>query len=323
MSKFTITKYEPQYFERWNNFVENSYNGTLFHRLDFLAYHKDKFISNEHHLMIFKGQSLYAVLPLAIFEINGNKVAKSPYGASYGSFVFIDAPNYQASSEIIDLFIDYLKQLKINELYLTPPLSVYSKYHCQTFEFALLERGFKLINIDITSISIIKNKDIFNNLIFAKTRNIIKKAQKLGIVIKQTKQVNDIWLLLQKTYEKFQKTPTHNASEIDFLLKNFSNEIYAYIAYYNQIPVAGTLIFKLNKKVALTFYIFSDSEYKQLQATSLVIYTVMLKERQQGTEIFDFGTSSINMKANPSLFKFKEGFGAKGYFRNTYKLVLK
>lgn len=62
----------------WDAFVERSNEGTIFHRLDFLAYHGDRFLDSVHHLVVRKSSEWFAVVPLAILVEDGRRVARSP-----------------------------------------------------------------------------------------------------------------------------------------------------------------------------------------------------------------------------------------------------
>jgi hypothetical protein len=80
----TVHPYEPGQATEWKAFLEASNNGTLFHDLDFLAYHPlERF--DTHHLMFRQNGKLIALLPAAIVsEPDDRRFLKSPYGASVG-----------------------------------------------------------------------------------------------------------------------------------------------------------------------------------------------------------------------------------------------
>ena len=63
---YSIKRYTNKFYDQWNGFVEDSNNGTIFHRMDF-NYHGHKF-SNEHSLVFFKEDSIVALMPLSIFK---------------------------------------------------------------------------------------------------------------------------------------------------------------------------------------------------------------------------------------------------------------
>src|SRR5262249_41782415 len=82
----TVRRQEESDGRAWRDFLASSSNGTLFHSLDFLAYHsRGRF--EVHHLMFERPGKLLALLPAAIVSEPWGRVLKSPYGASVGGFV--------------------------------------------------------------------------------------------------------------------------------------------------------------------------------------------------------------------------------------------
>ena len=82
----------------WDRFVQRCTNGTLFHRLAFLAYHRSKFTLVEHHLVWHRGTTPVAVMPMALREEEGQLTARSPYVGSYGGPVHEGPLNYRDSA---------------------------------------------------------------------------------------------------------------------------------------------------------------------------------------------------------------------------------
>src|ERR1035437_7853108 len=81
-------RYEPAEHEAmWDEFIERSMNGTVFHSQQFLHYHPEGRF-DLHHLLFFADNRLIAVLPGGLRD--GGRVFESPLGASYGSFVVED-----------------------------------------------------------------------------------------------------------------------------------------------------------------------------------------------------------------------------------------
>ena len=112
MSEYHLERFTPDLFDVWNNFIEKSNNGTIFHKLEFLAYHKNRFKEDEHHLILFKGESIYAVFPMAVFIKDNKKIAMSPYGASYGGPVFLKPLNYLKSKLIVSILVFFISFTK-------------------------------------------------------------------------------------------------------------------------------------------------------------------------------------------------------------------
>jgi hypothetical protein len=318
---FKIIPYEDNKFDWWNNFVNDSNEGTLFHRLDFLSYHGDKFKKNEHHLIICKGEQPFGIIPLAIFPIellSNNKLikyAKSPYGGSYGGPVFKRNLDYKESMEIIKVILEYLNRFDITNFIMTLPIFPCSKIYSDTFRLALIENNFKCINRDISSVvSLYQNIDI---QITSRARNMVRKAQKMNVEIKMDVDISDFWKVLELTFDKHNTLPTHTYDELKWLWDKF-DEIYFDVAYYENKPIAGIGYFDINNTVTSSFYFAQDPEFQNIQALSLLVYNALIFSKNQDMLWFDFGTSSKNMMGVENIFQFKESFNSIGFFRDTY-----
>lgn len=319
MSSFRVRPFEQKKFDEWNVFVEKSNEGTIFHRLDFLAYHNDKFKENEHHLMIYKGESLFGVMTLAIFIDDGRRIAKSPYGASYGGPIFRRVLNYADSCKIVTVILYYLKEIGVEELLMTFPIfSCYQRYS-ETFRFALMEQGFQCVNRDISSVVCLDQALSLSAEMSSRARNMARKARKAGIEIVSHADWLDFWMVMDITFQRHGTQPTHSKEEFICLHNKFPERVYTDVAYFDGKPVAGIGYFVVNSIVNSSFYLCQDPEFQNTQAQSLLIYEAILESQKHGYKWFDFGTSSVNMKGRENIFKFKESFGSVGQFRETYK----
>ena len=81
---FEIRRYTPDKADEWNRFVVQSKNGTFLFDRRFMDYHADRF--TDASLMVYRGQSLYALLPA---NVKGN-VLTSHGGLTYGGLVMSD-----------------------------------------------------------------------------------------------------------------------------------------------------------------------------------------------------------------------------------------
>ncbi|MBI3579275.1 MAG: GNAT family N-acetyltransferase, partial [Ignavibacteriales bacterium] len=131
-----VLQYTDDWKKRWDDFVLNSNNGTMFHRQQFLGYHeKGKF--PWHHLLFVDKKEIVAVLPAAAMGMT----LESPIGASYGSFVTGDI-DFSSALELVDTFSDYCREQGFERALLTPPPFIYQKNVTQNIDYALAYRGF-------------------------------------------------------------------------------------------------------------------------------------------------------------------------------------
>ncbi len=322
MSKIKLEKYTDSYFEKWNSFVQDSINGTIFHRLDFLKYHGSKFDHNQHHLMWLKGEEIYAVMPLGVFRENENlATAKSPFGASWGGLVYQEHIPLRKMIYIIQSFIKYMKSIKVNYIDITPTPYPYHKNYNSIFEFCLLNAGFKFYNQDIMHVTILpENEKEVMPLLNSKARNKVKNANENFNFYENVNPESFYDILLQDK-KRHKSTPTHSKEELKVLQETLPNDIFFDIAVNKQNEAgAGICYFTGNSNCISTFYMSQEDKALGFNGVNALILKGMEKAIKNKFTFFDFGCSSVNMKIeNIGVANFKENFGAICYPRNSYR----
>jgi len=321
--RFTVESYAKRPFDGWNAFIREANGGTLFHRLDFLAYHGARFRAAEHHLVIYKGESVHGVMPMAVFEEEHGRVARSPYGGSYGGPVFREPQRYQESLEILGALADHLSECDVSEIAVTLPISICYRRYSETLRLAMLERGFECVRRDVSSVVPLFSGETWSSGVTSRARNMARKAMKEGVQTVSRGPLRDFGQVMEATFEKHGVSPTHTLSELEWLQGKFRDSVYVDLAYLDGTPVAGICFFVLNGQANSSFYLCQDPRFQKTQALSLLICEALERCRQEGFRWFDFGTSSVDMRGRAGIFRFKESFGAIGAFRETYAWSLR
>ena len=134
-----IIEYSEEWKEKWDNFVLESSNGTMFHMQKFFDYHTPgKFKFN--HLIFLEKNKIVAVLPGSI--INGT-IFESPIGASYGSIVIGDITFKKTHGNCFNILkLCSMLKVGLEELILTSAPMIYETYPNHNLDFAMLWQGF-------------------------------------------------------------------------------------------------------------------------------------------------------------------------------------
>ena len=320
MPNIDIREYTPDKREIWDNFVDCSNNGTMFHKIRFLDYHPEgrfKF----HNLMFYKGSELVALLPGGLKE--NNTIFWSPVGASYGSFVTKDIP-FSLALEIVDSFMDYCRQNGIKEAFLIPPPLVYSINISQHLEYAMLYRKF---DFELHYISHAIDLKFGENFLrhFDKTarKTLHKILREQKIRIEESNDYETFNRILLANKAKHNAKPTHSLEDMLKLRELLPENLRLYLVYYGNEPIAGSLLFLTNKKVVLCFYNMLLYEYEHLKPVYLIMYETVRWAVENGYEWVDIGVSQDTQADDPmtpslNLIYFKERFDAKGILRSTF-----
>lgn len=303
----------------WNSFVEESANGTLFHRTDFLAYHPAERY-NFTNLMFFRGQELVSVLPGGI--VDGNY--RSPLGASFGGFVHMPGLSLSRANRIIRCFLEWCGNEGIESVRLTPPMHCYCTGADEVMEYAMEYNGFfRTGNLysSVIDLSMIRTLDD----VPAKSRYYIRKALSTGVAVSESDDFEAAYPMLVESKRRFRSLPTHTLDELRRLKKTFGRRISLVLARQRNQLVGGMVLFDLNRHCTLIFYMFQHFRQRKSHCTNALVYHAIRRAIAGGKRWLDYGVSADTQSSNPlepswSLVHFKESVGSTGCLRRTYGL---
>ena len=317
-----VIKYSDEWKEKWDRFVLQSNNGTMFHLQKFLDYHTPgKF--NFDHLIFLKKGKIEALLPGAI----RNDVFESPIGASYGSIVTKDI-KFAEAMEIISALLDYGSRNNIKEFELTPAPMIYEKYQNQNLEFAMRWLGFNYkLHYISSAINLRKGEDYLLRFSPTTRRNVRKTFRIKDLRIEINERYDQFYPILVENKAKHDAKPTHSYDDLIRLKQLLPENLVLFMVYLGDKPIGGSLLFLANKNVALCFYNMMLYEYTEYKPMHRIMYDVVNYATERGFSYVDIGVSQDTKAENPmtpsmSLIEFKEQFDAKTIMRNTLHIKL-
>ena len=305
----------------WDNFVSSANNGTLFHTRRFLNYHHEGRF-NDHSLEFYKKGKLVGVFPAALIESGDQRQLVSHPGASVGSFVVPEDLAFADALEMVEQLVDYSKRENLDGIKLTQPPTIYSKRLSHYIDFALQKNGFLYSKREISSILFLE-KSIDENLSKFKSthRTAVRKAEKSGVVVKETDDFASFYEILKKNLSiRHDVKPTHSLDELLHLKELFPDKINLFGAYIEEKMVAGVINFIATENVVLAFYISHNEDFQEVRPINLLFYKIFEWAIQKKYSVFDFGIFTVNEEPNLGLARFKENFGASGQFRDTMEI---
>lgn len=304
---------------QWDEFVENSDNGTIFHTRKFLSYHhKNKF--KDVSFIIRKDKNILSVVTAALIERDGRKILISHPGASYGGFVYKPDLNFKEAHAMVDSLLEFATEQNADRIQLTVPPIIYQTKYSNYIDFALVRNGFDYLKRDVSSIVQLDfEPDQLLATFRSEARTATKKAIKKGVEVKETDRFDDYYKILETNLKlRHNVTPAHTLPELKKLKKMFPDKVRLWGAFLEDKLIAGVCNFSANKNVVLAFYISHDEKYQEYRAVNLLFYEIMKKYQEEGFLFLDFGIFTVNMEPNWGLGRFKENFGARGIFRDTF-----
>jgi len=224
--------------------------------------------------------------------------------------------------EMVEQLVDYSKRENLDGIKLTQPPTIYSKRLSHYIDFALQKNGFLYAKREISSILFLE-KSIDENLSKFKSthRTAVRKAEKSGVVVKETDDFASFYEILKKNLSiRHDVKPTHSLDELLHLKELFPDKINLFGAYIEGEMVAGVINFIATENVVLAFYISHNEDFQEVRPINLLFYKIFEWAIQKKYNVFDFGIFTVNEEPNMGLARFKENFGASGQFRDTMEI---
>ncbi|NBL64810.1 GNAT family N-acetyltransferase [Flavobacterium sp. NST-5] len=308
----SVKKYQPEYADGWNNFVENSKNGIfLFHR-KYMEYHQHRF--EDASLIFYKKNKVVAVFPA---NVMGN-VVYSHQGLTFGGLILAKKITTPEVFEVYNLLKKQYQSLSFEKIIYKKIPTIFSEIASEEDLYAMFLDDAVLFRRDLSSVINLQNAINFSE---TKKQNVRKgKAKKLQV--REIFEANLFWELLEKTLQKFDVKPVHTLQEIDYLRSSFPENIKFFGVYDSEKLLAGTVIYQF-KNVVHTQYMASSVEGKKIGALDYLIFE-LLKKYADSEKYFSFGISTENngRDLNEGLLLQKEMFGARALVLDHYEINL-
>jgi hypothetical protein len=317
--EWLIRPYRPEDAGAWNAFLRDSNNGTLFHDLDFLAYHRPgKY--DFRHLVALYGAHIEAVIPGAL---SADGIFASPAGASIGGPAVKKSLPAEACLHLVEAWQRYCKSVGWRGIEIMLPPPVYHDEPNQIIEFALHLRGFQLVYRSMPLLIPLdrENGDHYQRLFRQSQRSYVRANQRKGVIVSETgmEGLNSFIELFEETYTRLETLPTHTAEEIERLLKRFPNRIRIWLAHVGETAIASVLLFVLNRNTCNAFYICDRVSHREFHGVTVLFAEAIDVLAGRGFRYLDLGPSASSAHFNRGVASFKESLGAVAFCRDRWR----
>lgn len=298
--------------------MARSGNATIFHDPRFLKYHGKKFKQQERYFCWEDNAGeIIAAFPYCIFTEEGHRVARSPYGASYGGLAYISGLSFSSLEQITNQLMEEFRVRKVTRVILTLVPSIYQKKPDDTFAFLLLKNKGKIIFSELTAV--VQLRDVAISAMAAKA---IRKGIQAGVVVEKNNDLETFYRILLDNRAKFKTKPTHTKQELAWLIKKMPGCFHIFTASQGKKAIASALVFSCNSQAALVFYWAHLEAFSHLRPVNVLVNALIAWAKESGLNYLDYGTQTFRMQYTQGHIAFKESMGSSPVFRTTYELDL-
>jgi hypothetical protein len=315
-----ITEATSEDMGAWEEFLQCSNNGTLFHSLKFLAYHEPG-RANTKPLVFRHSGRILAVLPGSLVTREGEVVLVSPWGASFGGLVLRGGESYETIEGIVDALLEWCREQKVDAIELTHPPGIYHEAPNQLTEFVLLSKGFRRFRHEVTDvISLHGGLEGIRKRWQASARKGVRKAGEQGLVVEESEDLDAFYPILEENRAKHGTRPTHTLEELRRLFELVPDRLKLLLCRREGEPLGGALLFLCNPRVVMNFYLCHLDAASAYRPSDAVMAESIGAAVRWGAAYYDLGTSSVGGQPNLGLLRFKGKWGSTPFLREAYRL---
>lgn len=328
---YYVIRYNPSLEREWDEFINNSINGTFLQSRRFLNYHPEgRFVDNSYVVYDEKNR-ICALVPACLIMDGERKILSSHSGSTYGGII-TSKKYYLVKSvlDIIETINDFAREEGFDEIRLKLTPSIFGTENNDMLAFCLLHFGYERKDDLNLYVDFSDYKDnVLSNFTQGKRTNV-NNCNKLNVQLRKLEERKDveIWYsILCETLEKYDRKPVHSLDEImklkDEVLKE---ECEVYGLYLEDKMIAGSLMFYFNNaSIAHTQYLAALHEYDKLSPMTYMYYAMIQLAKDRGYKKISFGIATEDMGAylNTGLIFSKECYGSKYSLNDTFILKLK
>ena len=311
-----IIRYNGAMAGQWDEFVNNSRNGTFLHRRGYMDYHSDRF--TDCSLVAKRDGRLCALLPACI----DSGTLYSHRGLTYGGWL-VPLKHFDATVmvEVMDAAVMWMRDEGIKRLVYKPVPHIYHRYPCEEDLYALFRHGASLTETNIST-----TIDLSCPLPFDRgNKSGANAARKAGVQVGASDDWEGYWRLLSSLLDsRYGTRPVHTLEEMRLLQGRFPDNIKLYTATLDGELLAGVVMY-LSSPVAHCQYIGASPLGKDCKALTLLFDHLITEYQRLGYRYFDFGISNEDhgRYLNEGLVRQKSRLGGRGIVYNTLEIEIR
>ena len=264
-----IRPYRPEDAIAWKALLADSNNATLFHDLDFLAYHPPgKY--DFRHLVASRRSRIDAVIPGAL---SADGVFVSTAGAPIGGPAVRKSIPVEVCLHLIEALQLYCKSAGWRGIEATLPPPIYHDEPDQAMEFAFHVRGFQLVHRSMPLLIPLERREQYPRLFRQSQRSYVRACRRKGVVVTEAgiEGLGAFLELLAETHARLGSLPTHTPEEIETLLHRLPAHIRIWSAHLGELTIASVLLFVLNRNICNTFYICDRASHRAFHGLTVLL----------------------------------------------------
>lgn len=296
----------------YTNFLKNT-PSTFYHTMNHLRFLEELLHLKVKFVITQEDSTIKGILPFFIKESSlGSVVNSLPFFGSYGGVL---TESEYIAKDILDEFNQFIKKNNvISATIISNAFNTNKLLYEKNFSHNIIEqRRIQCINLQNLS-----EKDLWNSL-EQRVRRSIRKSLKENLEFSKTTLTDETISNFFELHQKEMNSKGGKPKPIEFFYtvkNNFSieNDYDVFEIKKNNKPISYLLVFYHYPFVEYYMPAY-DSEFKNSQSTSLLIWESLKLSIKKNYHFYNFGGTWFDQ---PELHRFKRGWNADDYLYDYY-----
>ena len=243
----------------------------------------------------------------------------SPFSAPFGGFTANrDSAKLKEFNEAVQLLENYAIQNNVSKIKFILPPSIYNENIVSKTYYSLILNGYASIvdiNYHFRTSDLIEYKE---SRIEKKARQNLNKAIEAGLSFKQifSNSEKSVAYNIIKNNKDSNGRPTCLSFD-DLIEVSSIIPIDFFLVFLNNKPIASAIVYRVSKNIVHVIYWGDLQESRLYRSMNFLSYNIFEFYSNQGIEIIDLATASLEGVPNFGLCNFKENIGCIGTLKYT------
>lgn len=292
--------------EEWEKGLEHFEYTTMFDSWEWAQFEKS--LKKEFYTFgLYEDNKILGLLPIKVVLAKRGKYLHLRHGP------LINWQNSEQVHYVLEFLKEFGKREKVHFIRISPLLDKSKEGDLKRLD---LEKTYTHANDAELSVylDLTKSEESILMSMRKNTRNLIRKAEKLGVYVKSSENF-ELWDDFVIAYEDTVKRHNWNAYSLEYIKKEYEVFLNAgnarmFVTYYKDKPISAS-IFIVHRNQVIYHHSGSLSEFKNLPASYLLHWEAIKYFKNMGLQIYNFwGVSPDGDVKHPwyGLSLFKRGF---------------
>lgn len=249
-------------------------------------------------------------------------VARSPFRAPFGSFLFSERLSPFALYEFVQQVERLLGKLGVAVISITEPPLFYRKSE-ELLHAIFINQGYRTARAEVSS-GIRVDRVSFEDKIDTWEKRKLKQAKQKGAVFKTLplESLEDVYRFILKCREQRSHTLSMTLPELAATVEKCRHEFLLSGVFLNKELIAASIAIRVHKDILYNFYSGHLRKHDAISPVVTLLGGLYRYSEHHKVQLLDLGTSSLDAQTNFSLLEFKLRLGAVPSIKVTFEKQL-